>query len=130
MYASNSHSCTHLVLALGIVREPTVWGSLLHQASEIHAIGRGTDRRSVSPAVTGGDGVRDVPVTRPQLPVRSRCDSTRPDDTTWPLFKLKCLDPGMAGKYGDVAWRWRISRCFYPRNLVLKTGYIELQFYS
>ena len=26
MYASNSHSYTHLVLALGIVRKPTVWG--------------------------------------------------------------------------------------------------------
>ena len=26
MYASNSHSYTHLILALGIVREPTVWG--------------------------------------------------------------------------------------------------------
>ena len=25
MYASNSHSYTHLILALGIVREPTVW---------------------------------------------------------------------------------------------------------
>ena len=29
MYASNSHSYTHLILALGIVREPTVWGLLL-----------------------------------------------------------------------------------------------------
>ena len=26
MYASNSHSYTHLILALGIVREPTLWG--------------------------------------------------------------------------------------------------------
>ena len=26
MYASNSHSCTRLILALVIVREPTVWG--------------------------------------------------------------------------------------------------------
>ena len=29
MYASNSNSYTHLILALGIVREPTVWGLLL-----------------------------------------------------------------------------------------------------
>ena len=28
MYASYSHSYTHLILALGIVREPTVWGFL------------------------------------------------------------------------------------------------------
>jgi hypothetical protein len=25
MYASNSHTYTHLILAMGIVREPTVW---------------------------------------------------------------------------------------------------------
>ena len=30
MYASNSHSHTHLILALGIVREPTVWGFIIH----------------------------------------------------------------------------------------------------
>ena len=29
----------------------------------------------------------------------------------------------VAGKPGDMAWRRRISRWFYPRNLVLKTGY-------
>ena len=29
MYASNSHSYTHLILALGIVRKPTVWYLLL-----------------------------------------------------------------------------------------------------
>ena len=29
MYASNSHSYTNLILALGIVREPTVWVLLL-----------------------------------------------------------------------------------------------------
>ena len=29
MCASNSHSYTHLILALGIVRKPTVWGLLL-----------------------------------------------------------------------------------------------------
>jgi hypothetical protein len=29
MYASNSHSYTHLILTLGIVREPTIWGLLL-----------------------------------------------------------------------------------------------------
>ena len=29
MYASSSHSYTHLTPALGIVRKPTVWGLLL-----------------------------------------------------------------------------------------------------
>ena len=33
MCASNSHSYTHLILALGIVREPTVWGLLLQTVS-------------------------------------------------------------------------------------------------
>ena len=41
MYASHSHSYTHLILALGIVREPTVW--VLHfitsQYPGIHDIG-------------------------------------------------------------------------------------------
>ena len=29
MYASNSYSYTHLILALGIVREPTLWGFII-----------------------------------------------------------------------------------------------------
>ena len=33
-------SYTHLILALGIIREPTVWGLLLHNIlAYIHAIG-------------------------------------------------------------------------------------------
>ena len=39
MYASNSHSYTHLILALGIVREPTVWVFLTSQYPDIHDIG-------------------------------------------------------------------------------------------
>ena len=31
MCARNSHSCSHLILALGIVREPTVWGFITSQ---------------------------------------------------------------------------------------------------
>ena len=31
---------------------------------------------------------------------------------------------------GDMAWRRRISRCFYPSNLVLKTGKFGQQPYS
>ena len=39
MYASNSHSCTHLILALGIVREPTVWVFITSEYHGIHDIG-------------------------------------------------------------------------------------------
>ena len=39
MYASNSHSYTHLILALGIVREPTVWDFMTSQYFGIHDIG-------------------------------------------------------------------------------------------
>ena len=39
MYASNSHSYTHLILALGIVREPTLWGFITSQYPGIHDIG-------------------------------------------------------------------------------------------
>ena len=31
MYASNSHTYTHLILALGIVRKPTVWDFITSQ---------------------------------------------------------------------------------------------------
>ena len=39
MYASNSHSHTHLILALGIVREPTVWVTITSEYPGIHDIG-------------------------------------------------------------------------------------------
>ena len=39
MYASNSHSYTHLILALGIVREPTVCGFITSKYPGIHDIG-------------------------------------------------------------------------------------------
>ena len=39
MYASNYHSYTHLILALGIVREPTVWVFITSQYPGIHDIG-------------------------------------------------------------------------------------------
>ena len=38
MYAINSHSYTHLILALGIVREPTVWVFITSQYPGIHDI--------------------------------------------------------------------------------------------
>ena len=49
----------------------------------------------------------------------------------WPLlgsrhFKLKTIQYNP----GDMAWRRRISRCFYPINLVLNTGLFGLQSYS
>ena len=47
MYASNSHSYTHLILALGIVREPTAWvlNFITSQYPGIHDIGLPTDVR-------------------------------------------------------------------------------------
>ena len=39
MYVSNSHNYTHLILALGIVREPTVWGFNTSEYPGIHDIG-------------------------------------------------------------------------------------------
>ena len=43
MYASNSHSYTHLILALGIVRKPTVWVFITSKYPGIHDIGLATD---------------------------------------------------------------------------------------
>ena len=39
MYASNYHSYTHLILALGIVREPTLWVFMISKYPGIHEIG-------------------------------------------------------------------------------------------
>ena len=42
MYASNSHSYTHLILVLGIVREPTVWGFITSHYPGMHDFGLAT----------------------------------------------------------------------------------------
>ena len=47
MYASNSHSYTHLILALGIVREPTVWEFITSKYPGIHDIGRANETHTV-----------------------------------------------------------------------------------
>ena len=39
MYARNSHSYTHLIPDLGIVREPRVWGFITSKYPGIHDIG-------------------------------------------------------------------------------------------
>ena len=44
MYASNSHSYTHLILALGIVREPTIWVFITSKYRGIHDIGLASTR--------------------------------------------------------------------------------------
>ena len=49
MYASNSHSYTHLILALGIVREPTVWVFITSKYPVIHDIGLPTLRMQLQP---------------------------------------------------------------------------------
>ena len=46
MYASNSHSYTHLKLALGIVRKPTVWVFMNSKYHGIHDIGLAKDMPS------------------------------------------------------------------------------------
>ena len=43
MYASNSHSYTHLILALGIVREPTLWVFITPEYPGIHDTGLPTE---------------------------------------------------------------------------------------
>ena len=43
MYARNSHSYTHLIPALGIVREPTVWGIISSKYPGTHDIGLPTN---------------------------------------------------------------------------------------
>ena len=47
IYASDYHSYTRLILALGIVKEPTVWGFIFSQYPDIHDISRASD--SVTP---------------------------------------------------------------------------------
>ena len=57
MYAINSHSYTHLILALGIVREPTVWVFITSQYPGIHDLARlltaGSIGRRVRPRPLG-----------------------------------------------------------------------------
>ena len=48
MYASHSHTYTHLILALGIVREPTVWGFMTSKYPGTHDIGLPTDSRAAT----------------------------------------------------------------------------------
>ena len=42
-------------------------------------------------------------------------------------WKLEILV--VAGKPGEMAWHRRMPWCFYPRNLVLKTGSLCLHFH-
>ena len=40
IYTIHSHSYTHLILALSIVRKPTIWGFITSEYPGIHNIGR------------------------------------------------------------------------------------------
>ena len=51
MYASNSHSYTHLILALGIVREPTVWVFISSKYPGIHDLGLANPRIGLTMSV-------------------------------------------------------------------------------
>ena len=50
MYACNSHSYTHLKLALGIVRKPRVWVFITSKYPGIHDIGRAIYRYTLHAA--------------------------------------------------------------------------------
>ena len=57
MCAINSHSYTHLILALGIVREPTVWGFITSKYSCTRDIGwatKGDVTHSAGGTLSGG----------------------------------------------------------------------------
>ena len=60
MYASNFQSYIHLILALGIVREPTVWVFITSQYPGIHDIGLPNIKRSLAAREDGhhADSVR------------------------------------------------------------------------
>ena len=51
MYASNSHSYTHLILALGIVREPTLWRFIASKYPGTHDNGLPSDPSGNVPGV-------------------------------------------------------------------------------
>ena len=54
MYASNSHSYTHVILALGIVIEPTVWWFITSKYPGIHDSGRAIPMQTVAgPSLNG-----------------------------------------------------------------------------
>ena len=57
MCASNSHSYTHLILALGIVREPTVWVLITSKYPGIHDIGLPIVRHAGGGYMVTGGGV-------------------------------------------------------------------------
>ena len=48
MCASNSHSYTHLIQALVIVRKPTVWVFITSKYPGTHDIGRASHHRTVT----------------------------------------------------------------------------------
>ena len=50
MYARNYHSYTHLILALGIVRKPMVWGFITSEYPGIHDVGLPDVTRRPGPA--------------------------------------------------------------------------------
>ena len=73
--ARNYHSYTHLLLALSVVREPTVWGFITSKYSCTKDIGR--------------TSLYVVSTLKPE-----------PQHKKEPLFRLVSLDPG--GHYQDL----------------------------
>ena len=60
MNDSNSHSYTPLIPALGIVREPTIWGFITSEYPGIHDIGLPNDRYVPQPVVDATEASRPV----------------------------------------------------------------------
>ena len=62
-YASNSHSYTNLILALGIIREPTVWVCITSQYPGIYDISRASTTAYSGICPAGRAAARNVILT-------------------------------------------------------------------
>ena len=97
MYASNSHSYTHLILALGIVRKPTVWVLLLHQAIGIHDIGLPTTRFLLC--------LYRCPRAWLQIIISHKFGAL--DEFGWPIGELQCSEVPRCVQAHDTLCEWR-----------------------
>ena len=66
VYASNYHSYTHLILGLGIVREPTVWGFITSKYPGMHDIGLPSTNNSIL-IMIHGVGHRTMAEAQPSM---------------------------------------------------------------
>ena len=92
MYASNSHSYTHLILALGIVREPTVWGFITSKYPGIHDIGLPPCHRCPESSVSP-DGLRCrlCSAGRGGVHGSSTCERCPPNQFSGDFSNCRCI---------------------------------------